>query len=54
MKFYFLDSIRARGRSIIEGGQYSYMRVHKPWKQSISKETNEAESEFMNMGPLNY
>ena len=32
-------------------GPYSYIRVHKPWEQSISKEINEAESEHMNMGP---
>ena len=36
------------------GGPYSYIRVHKPWKQSISREINEAKSEYMNMGPLNY
>ena len=28
--------------------------VHKPLKQSISKEINCAEEENMNMGPLNY
>ena len=31
------------------GCPYSYIRVHKPWKQSISKEINDAESEYMNM-----
>ena len=38
---------RDRGISVIEG-------VHTTWKQSISKEINEAGSEYMNMSPLNY
>ena len=33
------------GRSVIEkgGGAYSYIRIHKPWKQPISKEIDEAD-----------
>ena len=33
------------------GGTYSYIRVHRPWKQSISNEINCAEHEYMNMCP---
>ena len=33
------------------GGQYSYIRVHRPLKQLISKEVNNAEHEYMNIGP---
>ena len=36
------------------GGPYSYIRVHRPWKQSISNEINCAEREYMNMCPPNY
>ena len=35
--------------SIIGGGGYSYIRVHRSEKQSISKEINNAEHEYMNM-----
>ena len=31
------------------GGGYSYIRVHRSEKQSISKEINNAEHEYMNM-----
>jgi hypothetical protein len=31
------------------GGAYSYIRVHRSEKQSISKEINNAEHEYMNM-----
>ncbi len=31
------------------GGAYSYIRVHRPYKQSISKEINNAKHEYMNM-----
>jgi hypothetical protein len=31
------------------GGEYSYIRVHRPLKQSISKEINNAEHEDMNI-----
>ncbi len=33
------------------GGSYSYIRVNRPQKQSISKEINCAEHEYMNMSP---
>ena len=29
------------------GGPYSFTRIHKPWEQSISKEINKAQSEYM-------
>jgi hypothetical protein len=37
--------------SIIGGGEYSYIRVHRFKKQMISKEINDAEHEYMNIAP---
>ena len=42
---------RGGERSIIGGGGYSNIRVHRLLKQSITKEINCAEHEYMNMGP---
>ena len=43
-----------RERSAIDWSHiHIYIRVHTPYKQKKSKELNEAESEYMNISPLN-
>jgi hypothetical protein len=46
---------RGAGISIIAGADiHAYIRVHRLQKQSISKEINWAEHEYMNICPPNY
>ena len=55
LSWYPLVRFISVANSIIGGWLYSYIRVHKPSKQSISKQIhNCAENECMNLCPSNY
>ena len=48
------DNHRDRGRLIIEGAHTHIFGFTNRENNQFQKEINEAESEYMNMGPLNY